>query len=1275
MNRRQSIAVPSQSSNKENNGKVAKIKRAQSIGGPIDSRKSNIGADGLSPRGRKRRSMVPRKSILKSHNDDDEQTMDMTTVVGGLGADITTGRKSMLSRRVSFAAMAQVRMFEPTTNSNATASSPQHSSSPAPNTPSAETPPAQKSPVPTRRANSEEVGEASMELDDETSDRSMDADNSFGSSGDQFDGGEGAGEDSMDLTDTYQLGTPSRRRSSAPIPPLPPLDRSISRESEAERDGNKDNGEFMVKVGKSIAPRRKSEAWAELQSMTHAGLESDDDHTGSTAESESNVGLIRAPHETHGGYSSQQTVFSSQGTYSSHGTFSSQESRTDTGADGDLGLEDALSRLRAVRQSVGGGAADMSIDEDEGNTTSSSSDDYQGGYDDERTMDVTAITGGLRFGADDEDEDEEGDPKANDPEPAARQISTPAFEFTTEPEARKATAPANDGVTPKLPTFTIDPPAEEPALAPTTAHTPATPAPFTFAVPSSPKSATGPLQAPTPNSAPSTTNLTPPSAGSSTSTTGSIPPATRPPLTFEVSQSPIRAPIVAWSPRNSPAPFQFTLPENGTPRRASTSTPGALAANRTPVRSITPVPLGTPKAVETPTRALSAPPTPKRPRDGDENALEGPARKKVALESLEPAQPTVLEKGTEAAPAKPPRRRSFAPRASMAGRAGRGVAQDPALPTIPASSPGRAPSPARAASPMVERAQSPLPSRVASPQPATPSKAKGVECEREQRRQASASPSLTRGSPRPATASLEEIRVSSPLRSRISEAGPSVGVKSPAQWRNGVQNEAELDEVPSISASDFLKMTRISFMDGLTVKRRSTIGLGVLGRGRNDSQPPAGVADYIVAMTVGVPQLETFNYAAKELKEYISNGKKAIRILEDDLDANNPYLFKEYLASGEDDRRAIEETLGGHKEAMRMRSKMSWYKWRHGFVIEMQAAADQETESLQQDLGSLRGVGNQISDPIPSLREQHAKLKAQLAAERAAVEAVKDCDPEAMEELKAGIAEQNTQIESYKADVQSSAAKLEKLKARLEEVENDKRTLLEQMRIHQEQLDALHPTVEIVNLRDEFEKLQRLHLWHAVKLEEKYIELIYDGRYRVQLECVAYKPVPSGCRIQAIPLKGQQKDQFPALTELVLDLAQAMLRQTTTLNLKKVVRMLGRLWASISHLRCNLRLLAMKYPVTIIRANNGFGFRATTCLRFPRSNGLAKITFTAGEQHIREWGRQLHTMAAEIEIVYGNLDRELILDVVRERISEAVIEESYGLMLDACADAIACAEE
>ncbi|CAE6513082.1 unnamed protein product [Rhizoctonia solani] len=1283
MHRRQSIAVPSHSgTNKENGSRVAKFKRTHSIGGPIDALKGNIGADGLSPRRRKRRSMAPRKSILKMHNEE-EETMEMTTVVGGINPEMTMGRKS-LARRVSFAAMAQVRMFEPTVNSNATASSPSHSSSPAAPQTSNDAPTPQKSPVATRRANSEEVGEASMELDDE----SMEGGDSFATGDEEpqqeFDGGEGAGEDSMELTDTYQMGTPSRRRSSAPLGPLPPLDRSVERHKHRATDdshveepaGDKDSGEYLVKTGKSIVPRRKSEAWAELQSLTGAaGSDMDEDSTGSTMNSDTGGGFIPASQESSGNaISSQGTVFSSQGT-----AFSSQTTTSSQGV-GDMGLDDALSRLRAARQSMGAGAADMSIDDDD--DRSSSSGDFEGGYDDDdRTMDVTAVTGGLRFSGDDDDEDEAEGEKAPGSAPQATEPTrkpTPTFKFSSQPEITSGTAATAQASAPNLPTFAFDPPSPAPRVSPPVA-------PFTFSVPPPSKPVEKPVvaskstsvvpafsfdltsspAAPTPafslEAAPSlsastkatpaeTTKPTPRAKLSKLTPPSDAQPAPRSPITFEVSQSPVRAPPVTWD-SHGPSPFEFKL---GTPRRAS-GVNSALKVNATPNRAVTPVPVGTPKVVDTPARATSAPPTPKRPREETE---EEPVAKRVALEAA--------AKKTSDVPAKPPRRRSFAPRMSVMGRGGARLSIIPAE-HEPEPEPVQLPTPDSAEPPVSVFVQPPLPVRelspVEPPRPATP--------EPQQ-------PPLPLGhaSPRPGAAALEEIRISSPLRSRVSMAGPNAPPKSPAQWRTGgAQNEVELDDMPTISASDFLRMTRISFMDGLTVKRRSTIGLGVLSRRKSDKDMVAGVADYVTAMTIGVPQLETYNYAAKELKEYISNGKKAIKILEEDLDANNPYLFKEYLASGEEDRRAIEETLGGHKEAMRMRSKMSWYKWRHNFVSDMQVAADGETELLQQDLDSLRAIGTRLTEPIPSLREQHAKLKAQLAAERAAVEAAKDCDPEIMSELKVGISEQSAQIDSYKADIQSSTAKLEKLKVKLEEAETDKRALQDQIRVHQEKLDALHPTVEIVNLREEFDKLQRLHLWQAVKLEEKFIELRYDDHYRVQMECVAFKPIPSGCRILVMPRKGKQADEFPVLSELVLDLAQTMIRQATNLNLKKVVRMLGRLWTSVSHLRCNLRLLAMKYPVTIIRADCGFGFKATARVRFPGAKGLAKVMFIAEEQHIRDWGRQLNTLGVDADVVFGKLDRNLLVEVIRERLSDAIIEESYGLLLDACADAIACTEE
>ncbi|KAG8729030.1 hypothetical protein FRC10_004337 [Ceratobasidium sp. 414] len=152
--------------------------------------------------------MVSRKSILKMHNKDGEQTMDMATAMGFFGLDATARRKGMLSRHVSFAAMAQVRMFKPTTYSNAAASSPHYPSCFTPNVPSAETPPIRSS-VPSRRTNGEEIGETPMELDDETPNYSTDIDDHLGFAGEPYDGTKRGGEDNMDLTDTYQLGTPS----------------------------------------------------------------------------------------------------------------------------------------------------------------------------------------------------------------------------------------------------------------------------------------------------------------------------------------------------------------------------------------------------------------------------------------------------------------------------------------------------------------------------------------------------------------------------------------------------------------------------------------------------------------------------------------------------------------------------------------------------------------------------------------------------------------------------------------------------------------------------------------------------------------------------------------------------------------------------------------------------------------------------------------------------------------------------------------------------------
>ncbi|KAG8734048.1 hypothetical protein FRC10_011985 [Ceratobasidium sp. 414] len=92
----------------------------------------------------------------------------------------------------------------------------------------------------------------------------------------------------------------------------------------------------------------------------------------------------------------------------------------------------------------------MSIDNNEADTSSSPSGNYEGRYHNECTMDITAITGGLRFGAYNEDEDE--NERALEVQqsgnlelsaPGTRQTPAPAFKFTVGPETQSTITPAN----------------------------------------------------------------------------------------------------------------------------------------------------------------------------------------------------------------------------------------------------------------------------------------------------------------------------------------------------------------------------------------------------------------------------------------------------------------------------------------------------------------------------------------------------------------------------------------------------------------------------------------------------------------------------------------------------------------------------------------------------------------------------------------------------------------------------------------------------------------
>ncbi|KAG8986662.1 hypothetical protein FRB90_003854, partial [Tulasnella sp. 427] len=260
----------------------------------------------LTPTKRARRSMAPRKSILKGINLNDDTTQDFTDATN----DFLSGRKS-LARRVSFAAHAQVRLYTKDSKDP-------ESQSPA--RPPAHQPPSEAQPAPRRSslrrrsstaksqtqlgaANAAienwEEGNSAMSLEDDgyganaqlyvTGQNRAPADEEQATEEEEsMEQGEYDDEgDDMDVTVSFKnniyVSGAKRRSSIQPRPSTsnpPPAPASETEEEDmslvADRSTRTDASEpmeFTVALEQSILPSKRAslanEAWANLQALQH----------------------------------------------------------------------------------------------------------------------------------------------------------------------------------------------------------------------------------------------------------------------------------------------------------------------------------------------------------------------------------------------------------------------------------------------------------------------------------------------------------------------------------------------------------------------------------------------------------------------------------------------------------------------------------------------------------------------------------------------------------------------------------------------------------------------------------------------------------------------------------------------------------------------------------------------------------------------------------------------------------------------------------------------
>lgn len=193
---------------------------------------------------------------------------------------------------------------------------------------------------------------------------------------------------------------------------------------------------------------------------------------------------------------------------------------------------------------------------------------------------------------------------------------------------------------------------------------------------------------------------------------------------------------------------------------------------------------------------------------------------------------------------------------------------------------------------------------------------------------------------------------------------------------------------------------------------------------------------------------------------------------------------------------------------------------------------------------------------------------------------------------------------------------------------------------------------------DELEALEDLHRFHITRVDEIVFEYVYASHFRITIPCKNYLPIATSVDITRVgnPMT-KAKDDFPKLSNILLQAAKALVHRSRPTSCKKVISVLqffrpplltplqiihqlADYWSSCSQLRAQLRLLAVKYPVEILPADSdGFpGFKARTKVMIPSKKAKAFIIFNFTPDIFSQWPLSINLLTCDVEVSYGSVE-------------------------------------
>ncbi|KAJ4146590.1 hypothetical protein NW754_002055 [Fusarium falciforme] len=331
--------------------------------------------------------------------------------------------------------------------------------------------------------------------------------------------------------------------------------------------------------------------------------------------------------------------------------------------------------------------------------------------------------------------------------------------------------------------------------------------------------------------------------------------------------------------------------------------------------------------------------------------------------------------------------------------------------------------------------------------------------------------------------------------------------ESPVKDAGQLENEVDDDE-ERIHLQDFLNMTSIRFMELTTTKRRHTTAPGNLDNGfLQEGEENLSLERCVVAGACTVPMLELYQHSCRELKKYISEGRRIVKEIEMDTFEENPPLFKEYMAATPEIKTLMDKQFMNVKNHARLLSKAMWYEWRMKLQDGLKEGLLRIDEGMEVDKESLDQQKSLLDSVLPAIMTRYQSLVEESGNLEEVARELADCDPADLEAAREELSDLDQDIELKKKRIADLREQFQASEVEVEDLVARKQKCLEDIKESEKIREECRgwTSTEVNSLKARVDAIEKEHGWAVTGISGTVLSMAYKREIEIVFDIASFK--------------------------------------------------------------------------------------------------------------------------------------------------------------------------